>query len=660
MRKKVLLKGPLLTRSGYGEQSRFALRALRSRPDLFDIYIQPLQWGQTSWVAEMDKERIWIDKIIEKTVNFMHGGGRFDVSLQITIPNEWQNLAPVNIGYTAGIETTIVAPQWIVKGNEIDRIIVVSNHSKDVYKNSKFNAQDQTGKHVLLELTTPIEAVAYPVKTFETTELENFSLKNDFNFLCVAQHGPRKNLMNTINWFLEEFKDEEVGLVVKTNMAKNCLMDREMCYNNMTSLIRQHEDAKCAVYLLHGDMTDSEMHALYTHPQIGAYISLAHGEGFGLPLYEAAYSGVPVICPGWSGQLDFLVDEDGNKHFYDVGYDIAQIPDEVVWENVIIKESGWAVPREQSAKYQMRTCYRDNQSLDREDNKYKDYAQTLHERYSEEKQYQAFIDAFLGEKLTEISIEEVPKVSLVTSVFGAEDYIEQLMEDVTRQTIFEEKCEWVILNANPAGKDMEEEVILKYVEKYPNNIVYKRLEEDPGIYDTWNMAIQMATGEFVTNVNCDDRRPSWAYEQQAKMLVANPDVGLVYNDSYITHEPNVIWEDVPKDCQRYNFEQFSKEAMLRSNLPHNNPMWRRSLHDEFGYFNQYYKSAGDWDMWLRCAFGGVKFKKHPDILGVYYFNPTGMSTNPEHDSWKRVHEKEIFQTYLQAYQREQQTAATAK
>jgi len=39
MRKKILLKGPLLTRSGYGEQARFALRALRSREDLFDIYI---------------------------------------------------------------------------------------------------------------------------------------------------------------------------------------------------------------------------------------------------------------------------------------------------------------------------------------------------------------------------------------------------------------------------------------------------------------------------------------------------------------------------------------------------------------------------------------------------------------------------------------------
>ena len=126
MKKKILLKAPLLTRSGYGEQSRFALRSLRSRDDLFDIYIQPLQWGQTSWMTVVNEERKWIDAVIEKTIAYVQQGGLFDVSLQVTIPNEWEHLAPINIGYTAGIETTKVAPQWIVKANEIDSIITIS------------------------------------------------------------------------------------------------------------------------------------------------------------------------------------------------------------------------------------------------------------------------------------------------------------------------------------------------------------------------------------------------------------------------------------------------------------------------------------------------------------------------------------------------------
>ena len=137
MRKKILLKGPLLTRSGYGEQTRFALRALRSREDLFDIYIQPLIWGATSWISVDDEERRWIDQCIEKTIVYSQNKGQVDMSLQVTIPNEWEKLAPINIGYTAGIETNKVAPVWLQKGNEeIDKIIVVSKHSADVFKNT--------------------------------------------------------------------------------------------------------------------------------------------------------------------------------------------------------------------------------------------------------------------------------------------------------------------------------------------------------------------------------------------------------------------------------------------------------------------------------------------------------------------------------------------
>lgn len=115
----------------------------------------------------------------------------------------------------------------------------------------------------------------------------------------------------------------------------------------------------------------------------------------------------------------------------------------------------------------------------------------------------------------------------------------------------------------------------------------------------------------------------------------------------MVREPNVLFEDVGAIPERYNFENFSKEAMLRGNLPHNNPMWKKSLHETFGLFDEKYKSAGDWEMWLRATFGGAKFKKCSNILGVYYMNPTGISTNPENNSWKREEEKEVFAKYLE-------------
>ena len=66
MKKKVLVEGPILTQSGYGEHARFVLRSLRYQEDLFDIYALPLNWGKTSWLFADDEERRWIDKIINK------------------------------------------------------------------------------------------------------------------------------------------------------------------------------------------------------------------------------------------------------------------------------------------------------------------------------------------------------------------------------------------------------------------------------------------------------------------------------------------------------------------------------------------------------------------------------------------------------------------
>ena len=404
MKKKILLKGPLLTRSGYGEQARFALRSLRSKPDIFEIFIQPIQWGMTSWLIEDTEERRWIDNVIEKTIGYIQQGGQFDISLQVTIPNEWENLASVNIGYTAGIETTKVAHQWLQKANEIDKVIVVSSHSKKVFENSEYmGINEQTQEELKLTLQTPIDFANYPVKLFDNLEELELNIETDINFLVIAQQTPRKNLPNTIRWIVEEFGDEEVGLVIKTNKAKNCLMDREMVMAELSGFVRSLPHTKCKVYLLHGDMTDEEMHSLYRHPKISAFVALPHGEGFGLPIFEAAYSGVPVVATGWSGQLDFLYDEEGNENFYNVAFDINAVQEEVVWDGVIIKESMWAYAREVSAKEKLRECYDDIQKNKGLVKKSAKIAQALEERFSKEKMYERFVGNV-------VSLEEIEQM----------------------------------------------------------------------------------------------------------------------------------------------------------------------------------------------------------------------------------------------------------
>jgi len=362
--KKLILRAPVLSRSGYGEHARFVLKALQKNPNL-DLYVMPINWGQSNWLYEDSEERNEIDNLIQKLA--ISKDIEFDISVQVTIPNEWQPMAKINIGVCAGIETDKVSMAWVKKANEMDKVIVVSEHSKKGFTSAKYNLGHlSSNEEISYKCETPIDVVHYGVKDIEPEEL-NLDLEHDFNFLTVAQVGPRKNLINTIKWFTEEFKDEKVGLVVKSHWMNNSLLDRRRLTRLLKDMLTEYGDRKCSVHLIHGDMTDKEIHGLYVHSGIKAYVTATHGEGFGLPIFEAAYSGVPVIAPSWSGQVDFLYAPVKNAKsgktrktalYEKVAYDLDTPPQEALWKEVIEEDSKWCYPKEKKFKEAIRNVYR--------------------------------------------------------------------------------------------------------------------------------------------------------------------------------------------------------------------------------------------------------------------------------------------------------------
>ena len=62
---KVLLEGPVLTNSGYGEHCRLVFRSIKDLPGI-ELSINPLNWGMTSWGSELSSERVEIDEQLDK------------------------------------------------------------------------------------------------------------------------------------------------------------------------------------------------------------------------------------------------------------------------------------------------------------------------------------------------------------------------------------------------------------------------------------------------------------------------------------------------------------------------------------------------------------------------------------------------------------------
>jgi glycosyltransferase involved in cell wall biosynthesis len=85
-------------------------------------------------------------------------------------------------------------------------------------------------------------------------------------------------------------------------------------------------------------MNEEDVAALYKNESIKALVTTTRGEGYGLPILEAAASGLPVIATNWSGHLDYM-----NKgKFIDLSYTLSPIPKEKVDNKIWISGTQWA------------------------------------------------------------------------------------------------------------------------------------------------------------------------------------------------------------------------------------------------------------------------------------------------------------------------------
>ena len=54
-------------------------------------------------------------------------------------------------------------------------------------------------------------------------------------------------------------------------------------------------------------------------------------------------------------------------------------------------------------------------------------------------------------------------------------------------------------------------------------------------------------------------------------------------------------------------------------------------------------------MWLRAVSMGSRFKKINQVLGLYYYNPSGLSTSDEKQQQRFFEERELFHTYREIF-----------
>jgi glycosyltransferase involved in cell wall biosynthesis len=354
MKPLVFISCPIDTFSGYGARSRdIALAIIKS--DKYDVKILPQRWGSTPF-GFLQQNNPDHKLILDCIWNQPQLPKQPDCWIQITVPNEFQPVGKFNIGMTAGIETTICAPQWIDGMNRMNLNLVSSEHAKKVFETSSFEEKNEQGQVLRsIKLEKPVEVLFEGVNTniYQKIDAVNESevwdvindIKEDFNYLFVGHWlqgeigQDRKDTGMLVKTFLETFKNKKQrpGLILKTSAGNYSIMDRDSMLEKIRQIEASVDGDLPSVYLIHGELSDDEVNELYNHPKVKAHVSFTKGEGYGRPLLEATLSQKPVIASNYSGHLDFL---DPEMSILLPG-EITQIHPSAVVQDMLIPESGW-------------------------------------------------------------------------------------------------------------------------------------------------------------------------------------------------------------------------------------------------------------------------------------------------------------------------------
>ena len=326
----VHIKGPLLSISGYGVHARQICRWAFSQD--FHVTTDITRWGKTPWYTDRNECDGLVDKIMEASSPLE---AKPDYSFQIMLPNEWSpTLAKKNFGVSAIVEADKWNPNWVVACRRMDHVIVPSEFAKRCLVNTGLKAKRVT---VIPEsfmdacLEKPIDL--------------DLSFETNNNYLVFGQisgdyETDRKNTGITLALLCDIFKNSpDTGIVIKTNMGGNSSVDRYTTRKKMEQILKQVRSGPFPkVYFLHGYLNEKEVSSLYKHPKVKGLISLTHGEGFGLPLLEAAACGLPVCATNWSAHTEFLNLGNWTK----IAGRVEPIPERKADPNIWMVGSCWA------------------------------------------------------------------------------------------------------------------------------------------------------------------------------------------------------------------------------------------------------------------------------------------------------------------------------
>jgi cellulose synthase/poly-beta-1,6-N-acetylglucosamine synthase-like glycosyltransferase len=243
-------------------------------------------------------------------------------------------------------------------------------------------------------------------------------------------------------------------------------------------------------------------------------------------------------------------------------------------------------------------------------------------------------------------------ISFITSVYEGEKYLDRFLLSMTHVEDIEKSEVVLIVNKTKTyKKDLD--IIKKYINKLKLNVL---LSEPEPIYLSWNKGIKEAKNNLIANANLDDVIYPNYIKVMTKLVEKYKKTSLFCGWDHLLTKEDVLFNssiDIKSSHKSTYNRSFLEGKVGFINLQDClqrcylgcHPVWKKQLHEKYGYFSNDFGTSGDYEFWTRCISNGERAYCTSEIIGGYFFNPSGLSTTENALRESAFHDLKIRHKY---------------
>ncbi len=217
-----------------------------------------------------------------------------------------------------------------------------------------------------------------------------------------------------------------------------------------------------------------------------------------------------------------------------------------------------------------------------------------------------------------------PSVAIIVSLYKAADKLTNFLTAIAQQTLVQNgKVEFILVDSG--SPTPERETLEAFLQHNPINVLYARSHARETIQAAWNRGIGLARAPYLVFLGADETLYPETLEVLARELDDNPDVDWVMCNSLVTavEETGLYKNDImPYDRTGAGKDHVYLETCYLSWV---GGMYRKSIHDRFGYYDETFGAAGDTEFKNRIL-PYIRAKFVDRGLGLFLNYPEGQTT----------------------------------